>query len=139
MKSRRLKKFGISFFIILSLFASSSAACFCSHHQTKTKNPAPSCHQAFHETEEIQFLETNHSANIDEACNCFVKNISPFAFSKSESVKTQKSPAALPLLPDAKSSVEISIIPVVTYDYFYHFYNSNYLKRLTPSRAPPVS
>ena len=142
MKSCRLKKLGISFFVVLSLFVSSAAACACSHHQAKPKMSAPACHQASHEAEEIQISESDEaksSANVDEACNCFVKNASPFVLNKSENIKTQKNPAALPLLPNGEISVEISAITSVKFDYFYHFYNSNYLKKLTPSRAPPIS
>lgn len=142
MKSHRLKKFGISFFIVLSLFASSAAACVCSHHQAKPKMSVPSCHQASHENEEVQISESDEaklSANIDEACSCFVKNASPFVLNKSENIKTQKNPSALPLLPNAEISVGISANPSVKFDYSYHFYNSNYLKKLTPPRAPPVS
>lgn len=142
MKFRRLRKFILSFGVILSLAASSLAACVCSHHTPiKAEDHVPSCHQTApknHQTETIENDSKNRFPVIEESCNCFVKISQPFIIGKSENVKVQKTLAILP----AQIKVEIFELtskketPKVHFE--YHFYNSNYLKKLTPPRAPPV-
>lgn len=142
MKSRRLQKFILSFGIILSLFASSLAACVCSHHAiAKAKDHAPSCHQTSHKTEQTQAENSEKKNNfpvIEESCNCFVKVSQPFIVGKSENVKAQKTPAILPDQTKVETFELTSKNETAKIHFEYHFYNSNYLKKLTPPRAPPV-
>lgn len=142
MKSRRLQKFILSFGIILSLAASSLAACVCSHHAiAKAEDHAPSCHQTSHQTEQTQ-AENSETKNafpvIGESCNCFVKISQPFIVGKSENIKAQKTLAILPDRIKVETFELNSKNETAKIHFEYHFYNSNYLRRLTPSRAPPV-
>ena len=142
MKSRRLQKFILSFGIILSLAASSLAACVCSHHAiAKAQEHAPSCHQTSHKTEQTQAENSeteNHFPEIGESCNCFAKVSQPFIVGKSENVKTQKTLAILSVQTKAETLESVSKNESAKIHFEYHFYNSNYLKKLTPPRAPPV-
>lgn len=142
MKSRRLQKFILSFGIILSLAASSLAACVCSHHAiAKAQEHKPSCHQTSPKTEQTQ-AENSETKNafpeLGESCNCFAKVSQPFIVGKSENVKTQKSLAILPVQTKVEALESISKNQSAKIHFEYHFYNSNYLRKLTPPRAPPV-
>lgn len=141
MKFRRLQKFILSFGVILSLAASSLAACACSHHAAvKAENHAPSCHQI---AQKNLHAETtgNDSKNkfpvIEESCNCFVKISQPFIVGKSENVKAKKTPAIPPVEIKAEIRETISENAAAEIHFEYHFYNSDYLKTHTPPRAPP--
>lgn len=142
MKSRRLQKFILSFGIILSLAASSLAACVCSHHAiAKAQEHATSCHQISHKTEQNQAENAETKSNfpeIGESCNCFAKVSQPFIVGKSENVKTQKTLAILPVQTKAETLELVSKNDSAKIHFEYHFYNSNYLRKLTPPRAPPV-
>lgn len=142
MKVRRLQKFVLSFGIILSLFVSAFAACACSHHvSAKAEDHAPSCHQTSHENEQSKVDETeteNRFPAVSENCNCFVKTSQPFVIGKSENVKIQKVSAVLPVQIKTENYKLISKTETAKVHFEYHFYNSNYLKKLTPPRAPPV-
>ena len=92
-----IKQFSISLLTVLSLFATSVAACACSHHQVKTETEVPSCHQVSHETEkenspETSGIQTSHQAAFDASCVCFTPS-APEAFGKSETLKIQKQAA----------------------------------------------
>lgn len=143
MKSRRPQKFILSVGIIFSLFASSLAACVCSHHAlaAKADDHAPSCHQTSHKSEET-ITENSETKNnfpaIGENCNCFVKISQPFIVGKSENVKTQKVSAILPVQIKVETFELTSKNESAKIHFEYHFYNSNYLRRLTPPRAPPI-
>lgn len=142
MKERRLQKFVLSFGIMLSLFVSAFAVCACSHHvSAKAEDHAPSCHQNSHENEQSNVDETETESKfsaVSENCNCFVNNFQPFVIGKSENVKIQKVPAVLPVQINNENYKLISGTETAKVHFEYHFYNSNYLKKLTPPRAPPV-
>lgn len=142
MKNRRLKQFILSLMVVLSLLASSvSAARVCSHHgQASAENHAASCHQMMmNDAETTQVSDSNEAASSDVGCHCFVKLPQPFVVGKSETVKTQKNPAVLPLMiTPEKASVVAEIAPVKSLS-ARHFYNSNRLRKLLPARAPPVA
>lgn len=142
MKFRQLRKFILSFGLILSLAASSLAACACSHHApVKTENHAPSCHQTApknHQTETVESDSKNKFPVVEESCNCFVKISQPFIVGKSENVKAKKTAAILPVEIKAENCEPLSENAAAEIHFEYHFYNSNYLKKLTPARAPPV-
>lgn len=141
MKFRRLQKFILSFGVILSLAASSLAACACSHHAAvKAENHAPSCHQTSHKTGQTQTENSetkNNFPEIGESCNCFVKISQPFIIGKSENVKAKKNPAIPPVEIKAETRETLPENAAAEIHFEYHFYNSNYLKTLTPPRAPP--
>jgi hypothetical protein len=142
MKFRQLQKFILNFGMILSLAASSLAACLCSHHAVaKAKDHTPSCHQTAPKNDQTETVE-NDSKNqfpvVGESCNCFVKISQPFIVGKSENVKAQKTLAILPGQIRAGTFELTSKNETPKMHFEYHFYNSNYLKELTPPRAPPV-
>lgn len=139
MKTSKTAKFGISLLAFIALFvSSSSAACLCSHHQTKTETH--SCHQTSHEDQTKQASESNATnlfEKVEAFCDCF-KDAPPFVLNKSENNKTQKSAALLFKKIEAEISFDVSERVSAKFEYSYHFYNSNYLKKFTPPRAPPV-
>jgi hypothetical protein len=139
MRTSKTAKFGISLLMLIALFVSSaSAACLCSHHQTKTETL--SCHQTSHEDQTKKVSESNAvdiSHKIKAFCDCF-KNAPPFALNKSENKKTEKNAALVFNKIEAELSFDVSEQVSTKFEYSYHFYNSNYLKKLTPPRAPPV-
>lgn len=140
MRLLKLKQFAASLLVVLALFLSSAAAiCACSHHGTKAEKHVPSCHQVSPENE--QTADTNEiptSPKLGVACNCFVKTAQPFTVSKSENLKIQKTQAILVALPGAEKLDLIAQTASVKFHYTYYFYNSNYLSKQTPSRAPPA-
>lgn len=139
-KLLKLKQFGTSLLIVLALFVSSAAAiCACSHHETKAEKHVPSCHQVTPESEQTADTnETQSSPQFGVACNCFVQTAQPFTVGKSENVKTQKTQVILIALPGAEKRDSIAQTASAKFHYAYHFYNSNYLSKQTPSRAPPA-
>ena len=142
MKVRRLQKFVFSFGIILSLFSASFAACVCSHHATpKADEHASSCHQNSAQTENSKIAGYDAKSGfpgIEENCSCFTKISQPFTIGKSENVKAQKTLAILPVQIKVDTFESTSKNETAKIHFEYYFYNSNYLKRLTPPRAPPV-
>ena len=139
MKNWRLKQLALSLSIVLSLFVSSMAACACSHHQSKAETHTPSCHQSSQENQQtVAGDETKPSVQIGIACNCFIKTAAPFAASKFENFKTQKTQAVLIALPKAEKLDLISQSASAKFHRTYYFYNSNYLRKNTPPRAPPA-
>ncbi len=141
MKNRRLKQFGISLTVILSLFASVIAACACSHHSAVAENHAVSCHQMTGEMNDSQQLQSNNAAqivNVSGNCNCLAKTSQALFVNKFENINIQKILAPQNLTTKAAKSIEIAEIAPAKFHFENHFYNSNYLQRLTPPRAPPV-
>lgn len=141
MRKSKTARIGMSLLVVLMLFVSSSsaAACICSHHQAKTETHS-SCHQISHENQADQASETDKAnlfASIDEACVCFT-GASPFVLTKSENTKTHKNPVVLSESVKPERSSEVLQYASIDAGYFHHFYNSNYLEKLTPARAPPV-
>ena len=78
-------------------------------------------------------------SKVDEVCGCVYGTSQPFVVGKSENVKDQDVLAALPEFPAAKVEIKFVEISFEKIYFTARFYNSNYLKRLSPSRAPPVS
>lgn len=141
MKHRRLKQFGISLIIVLSLSANLLASCACSHHSAQTEARAVSCHQMTGDADEMPMSSSDNAAQtigISDKCHCFVKTAQPFVDNKINTVKMQKLTALLPVLPKATMVDEIAAVRSVKTVLTTHFYNSNYLDKLTPARAPPV-
>ncbi len=142
MKNQRLQQFILSLSVVLSLFASSvSAAHYCSHHgQTGAENHAASCHQmTMNDAEYVEVSASDEAVSVDVGCHCFVKISPPFVVGKSETVKIQKNLAVLPLVVKTEKTVVVALIAPVKSHFGRHFYNSNYLLKLLPARAPPVS
>jgi hypothetical protein len=141
MNNTRLKQFGISFLVVLSLFVSSISACACSHHQLeKVEAETPSCHQHsemamaenHHQTDSAEIFQTVIS---EGGCCCIQP--APKVVSKNESFKLNKSVAALL----TESQIEIKpisqIVSVAAIDFVTPFYLSDSFYNLTPSRGPP--
>lgn len=142
MKYQRIKMTVLSLCVVLSLFASAIAACACPHHQKKSENHNESCHQQMtRETQDSEFSNSNEAAQtskIDADCACFVKSAQPFVVGKIENVKNQKNSAVLPSIVKFDNRIRISTVTAAKFEREHHFYNSNYLEKLKPSRAPPV-
>lgn len=142
MKNRRLQKFILSLGIILSLVTSTLAACACSHHAAgEAQEHTASCHQENHQTEETEISAAEHEKEISavsENCICVVKTFQPFVVGKSENVKTHKTLAVLPVQIKAERRQPILENETAKVHFAFHFYNSNYLEKLTSPRAPPV-
>lgn len=139
MKITKTAQFSISLLMFIALFvSSSSAACLCSHHQKKTETH--SCHQTSNEAQTKQISKSNTDElyeKIEAFCGCF-KNSLPPVQNKSENNKTQKKAAPLFNKIEPEIGFDISERVSTKFDYCYHFYDSNYLKKLTSPRAPPV-
>ena len=127
---------------MLSLLISSLAACACSHHTADgAEEHAESCHQSNHKNEKAEISESETENNfpaVSEDCVCIVKTFQPYVIGKSENVKTQKNLAFLPIQLKAESYNTILEKDTAKVHFAYHFYNSNYLEKLTSPRAPPV-
>ncbi len=139
IRNRRLKQFGMSLVIVMSLFASTFAACAC--RRADMEDHTFSCHQMTGAMEESPNLSTDEAkkfTNISENCNCFAKISQPFVVNKSADFKSQKHPAILFSMPKVENTNLILTIVSVKTSFANRFYNSNYLRKLTPARAPPV-
>ena len=136
---KKTKQIAVGFLVILSLFASSVAACVCSHHAEKAETVAASCHQhseAKPETDSFENVETARKFNASDECGC--ASPAPRVFSKSETIKIEKQAAALPFSP-----VEIKAVSTVLSAgnvYFEKpFYLSDSFYNLKSPRAPPAA
>ncbi len=149
MKNAKLKQFAISLLALLSLFASASAACACSHHQAKQETDSPaasaasSCHEHSEETKPAEDSNAAVSPETAEAkafgggCVCF--QTAPKIFVKSETVKIKKqATAATVAVLTRLEPVAVSQIASVKLDFNQPFYLSDSFHNLSPGRAPPV-
>ena len=140
MKNWRLKQVFLSLCVVLSLFSSSVAACACSHHLLQAEVHASSCHQ-MSEAEDSQVGQSDDAKQfktISEKCNCFVKNSQPFVVNKAKNLQFQNQAMILSVLPQVEKYEVIVEIVSLKSVLTTRFYNSNYLDKLKPARAPPV-
>lgn len=140
MKSRRLKQIFLSLCVVLSLFASSVAACACSHHLLEAEVHAVSCHQMSEaeDSQAEQSKDVSQFETVAERCNCFAKTSQPSVVNKAKNLKLQNHSLILPSLPKVERYEAIVEIVSVKASLTTRFYNSNYLDKLKPARAPPV-
>ncbi len=141
MNSLKLKQFALGLCIVLSLFASSVAACGCSHHQEKVETDALSCHQQRAETHSEEMPMPPETANVnfsaDDICVC--SQSAPRVFAKSEIVKIEKQAKAdLPKLIVAAGLVA-TVLTAENYYFSKPFYLSDSSYNIKSPRAPPVS
>ena len=140
MKNQRTKQAILSLLIVLSLFASSVAACSCSHHQEKAEADTPSCHQHSMEnhSDAMPMSAENFSA-FDADDNCVCMQSAPRVFAKSEVVKIKKQTAAI--LPNIVVSIKLTepIVVVENFDFAKPFYLSDSFYNLKSPRAPPIA
>lgn len=141
MNLSRAKQMASVLATILSLVASSIAACACDHHSIKSSTaPAEaSCHGAAH-TEPLESNNLTEAASGDRfetGCNCLVVDSGPSAVSGSRSLAdvSDASPA---------EPVDVSVvrIPVLQYSRpaYFPFSTAEYnliLSTSAPARAPP--
>ena len=142
MNTQRLKQFGASILIVLSLFVSSFAACGC-HSHPAAENHAASCHEMSGMADNAPVSDSaaaeKHLTNINSKCCCFAKISQPSALTNAEKIKTQQIAALPPVVVVRTVLANKTEIFRANFYFENHFYNSNYLERLTPPRAPPVS
>lgn len=136
MKRATVKQFTVCILIILSLFASSAAACVCSHHEKKTQAEVPSCHKHSKQKKAEQISEPSfETVNSEIECTCFqfVSKIS----AKSSNVKFEKQTAAASVKTKLKITFVSRTIPA-TNAFSKPLYLSDSFYNLAPGRAPPV-
>jgi hypothetical protein len=137
MKRAGLKQFVVCILTILSLFASSVAACACSHHKEKIEASVSSCHKhSEHKKTEPIGDPSFESVNAEIECTClwFASN----SFTKSSNVKFEKHAAAASALPPVKIDfLSRAAAPKISFSKPLYLSDSFY--NLVPARAPPVS
>ena len=136
MKRAKVKQFIVCILTMLSLSASSVAACACSHHGKKKEAEAPSCHKhAEQKSAEQKEDPSFESVNSEIECTCFANASS--IFTKSSNIKFEK----LFLAALAKTNVEIEFVSqtaLATHAFSKPLYLSDSFYNLAPGRAPPV-
>ena len=139
MNSPKLKQFALALCVVLSLFASSVAACGCSHHQEISETGASSCHQdsAQNHSGEMPMSATD-SATFERTDDCLCVQAAPRVFAKSEVVKIEKQAAAIAPVVSmaAKPTAIVSAVEIV--HFIKPFYLSDSFDNLKSPRAPPV-
>ncbi len=153
MKNQRLKQMTFSLCIVLSLFASSIAACVCrdsamteNHcvpphsHESKAENHSheadDSHHEAAQETPHETVSTSNFSVDVSfEECCC--ASSAPRVFAKSETVKIEKQTADYQPNAPPEIKVFVSAENVETIDFAKPFYLSDSFYNLKSPRAPP--
>lgn len=133
---RTIKQFILILCCTLSLFASSVAACACSHHLEKTEIEAQSCHEHSENTEVKRGSSETIQTTISEG-ECFCVQPAPKLIAKSEKVKIEKQQIAILTYLPLQSTFAVRANPVKT-DFVKPFYLTDSFYNLTPGRAPPV-
>jgi hypothetical protein len=94
IRSEKIKQISASVLVVLSLFVSSIAACYCEHHQEKVAAETPSCHSQKDESK----AENHHAAEAETSgqsrqlnapCECLFDSAPKFV-AKSENIKIEK-------------------------------------------------
>jgi hypothetical protein len=145
-KRLKIKQFGLSLGLMLSLFVSAFSACICEHHQAKaaTTADAASCHSHTPETGEEQTSGVVAAEDSTQTLNptisggncCCVQPATPKVFAKSETVKSEKHTAALPAI-NPTPIVFAARIYSLENDLPKPLYLTDSFYNLTPGRAPP--
>ena len=136
MNKRRLKQFGSSFLIVLSLLVSSVAAsCICAHHAEPVEVETSSCHEQATAEPATNAIENASRLDSNEDCGCIQP--APRIISKSETIKLEKQAAVLPF-----AKIEIKpAAPLAARETVRHFEKPFYLSdsfyNLKSPRAPP--
>ncbi len=136
MNSSKLKQFALGLCVVLSLFASSVAACGCSHHRENAKADAPSCHQdSAHQEMPMSPL---NSAAFEQTDCCVCVQAAPRAYAKSEIVKIEKQAIAAIAPRVSVSTQTIAVVPTIESVYFPKpLYLSDPFYKIKSPRAPP--
>lgn len=139
MNSLKIKQFALGFCVVLSLFASSFAACACAHHQEKVETNNASCHQdSMNEHSGEMPMSPIDSAAFEPTDNCVCVQTAPRQFAKSEIVKIEKQAATI-APPVSISTQPIAIISTVEVVHFTKpFYLSDSFYNIKSPRAPPI-
>lgn len=143
MNNQRLKKFAASLAIILSLVASSLAACSCSHHDEKTAETiSPSCHehshdeaQAEHQRRDGDSFETIQTLISQNDCCCVQS--APKVYAKSDTVKIEKQTLAGASSTPPIETVFVSQIVAVKIEFHAPFHLTDSFYNIKSPRAPP--
>lgn len=132
----KTKQFIVCILVILSLFASSAAACICSHHEEKVDTSVSSCHQhSEHNRTEQKHNSSAESVNSEIECCCFevVSKIN----AKPGTIKFEKLVRAASGLEPVKIAL-VSRIAAPKISFSKPLYLSDSFYNLAPGRAPPV-
>lgn len=140
MRKLKLNQFAIGFLAILSLFASSVAACCCSHSQPKIEAEVPSCHQQKPKDKNENPPNENSSkpgqTAADVPCGCFMQS-APRFFGKSETVKVEKQLMKSAAASETDFGFVSARAPAQDAFVFSPFRAANAFHRLKSPRAPP--
>ncbi len=139
MRSAKIQQFVGSLIAVLSLFASSISACACSHHQPKTENNPPSCHEHSAETkaEQSQETSTEKFQPVVSESGCICLQLAPKAVAKAENIKVEKNLTSVSL----ETPIEINFVAsnaAAKFDFSKPPYLSDSFYNLSPGRAPPI-
>jgi hypothetical protein len=136
MKRATLKQFIVCILTILSLCASSVAACACSHHEKKTESEAPSCHKHSKQKKTEQISDPQFkSVNAEIECTCF--QLDSKITAKSGTIKFEKYASAVSNLTPVKIAF-VSRVCTPKISFAKPLYLSDSFYNLSPGRAPPV-
>ena len=142
MKNQRLKQFGTSLLIVLSLFVSSiSAACTCAHENAE----AAECSHSEQQQHSHEGASENHShfdsaevVSISESeAECCCAPTAPKVSAKAVNLKIEKQFSVL----SRTSPIEIAFVAQkirVKSEFVTPFYLTDSFHNLSPGRAPPV-
>jgi hypothetical protein len=136
---KKTKQIAVGFFVILSLFVSSVAACVCSHHAEKAETNAASCHEhseAKPETGSVEKVEKAQTFDSGDECLCLQP--APRICSKSETLKIEKQAAALSFSP-VDISAASTVVSAGNVYFEKPFYLSDSFYNIKSPRAPPAA
>ncbi len=141
---QKLKQYSLVLACVISLFASSFAACVCLHHQEHAKTEASACHDHSEEGEttsqQINQADTGNESVTrmfsENECRCF-QPVTLKTGAKSETVKLNLQLAELP-----EKAIQATIVSApqeisVKNTFAKPLYLSDSFYNLAPGRAPP--
>jgi hypothetical protein len=139
MKVARAKRAVFVLAAVLSLFASTLAACGCSHHQTAAVPVETSCHGTSHEAPKPAeaFGQTASGDKVETGCRCFANESGPSLFSKSRVAtdSSNETPVDLGVF-DVNRVLVANSAGTLNYYSATEHYDSCHGTR-APARAPP--
>lgn len=133
----KLKR-AVGFISILSMLATSVAACTCSHHPTENAETESSCHSHAKSSSEHHHSTADtadRGQNVSSSC-CSCDQASPRVVFKQDQKQSQVKPAVTPSTSTDPRFVAISAETAID-NFRTRSFSHSILRSSTPSRAPP--
>jgi hypothetical protein len=141
IRSEKIKQISASVLVVLCLFVSSIAACYCEHHQEKVEAENPSCHSQKDESK----AEKHHAAEVETSgqstqvnapCECLFDSAPKFV-AKSENVKIEKQiPLFIAEVETIRGFIAVRAPSSPRFD-FASFHITDSFYNIKSPRAPP--